>query len=279
MAGSGPSMWDAVYVDPTIPLDRALIRLIVDDQRRLSRRWVYPIARVFSRVVVALVTMLKRLLPFRWMPLGLMDVLCVWFLRRFVHPDAVELLIRHFVVETNLVNFVLRNTAATLEPVTLRPTSLAGLGDHAVVEHDINVYDVLIALDGVPLVPAGPLDFSQLDVPPLDPERGRFRMLRLDIQTALCLMNIPFSIALTLDEYRRAVHSMRFDDAFLELLVRISGDDTFRRWQTGVLSLRMDSTVDVPLTVYTHAILCEYAHAHLATLARDWPRREAAAPR
>ena len=144
---SDPSMWEAVYADPSVPLDRALVRQIIDDQRRLSRRWLYPIARVVSRILVALISIVKRVLPFRWMPLHTMDVLCVWFLRRFVSPDAVELLIRHFVVETNLVNFIIRNTPVAMEPVTLRPETLAGLGDQAVVEHDVNVYDVLIALD------------------------------------------------------------------------------------------------------------------------------------
>lgn len=266
---SDPSMWDAMYVDPAVPLDRAVVRQIVDDQRRLSRRWIYPVARILSRVVVALVSIVKRILPFRWMSLGVMDRLCVWFLRRFVSPDAVELLIRHFVVETNLINFVIRNTAARLEPVTLRPDSLAGLGDHAVVEHDVNVYDVVIGLDGVPLVRPGVLDFAQLDIPVLDAERQRRRFLRLDIQTALCLMNIPFSIALSLEEYRRAVHSMRFDDSFLEILATVCDDDTFRHWKVGVLSLWMDSNVDVPQTVYRHALVCEYAHAHLVGLAQE----------
>jgi hypothetical protein len=143
-------MWEAIYADPSVPLDRALVRQIIDDQRRPSRRWLYPVARVLSRVLVALVSIVKRVLPFRWMPLRTMDTLCVWFLRRFVSPDAVELLIRHFVIETNLVNFIIRNTSADIEPVTLRPETLAGLGDSAVVEHDVNVYDVLIALDGIP---------------------------------------------------------------------------------------------------------------------------------
>lgn len=264
---SDPSMWDAISADPSIPLDRALVRKILDDQRRLSRRWLYPVARVLSRVIVALVSIVKRVLPFRWMSLGTMDVLCVWFLRRFVHPDAVELLIRHFVVETNLVNFLIRNTPAAMEPVTLRPVTLAGLGDHAVVEHDVNVYDVFIALDGVPVARREPLDLQQLDIPAIDPERGRRRLLRLDIQTALCFMNIPFSMALTLEEYRRAIHSIRFDDSLLELLAVVCGDDTFRHWKTGALSLRMDSNVDVPQAVYLHALVCEYAHARLVELA------------
>lgn len=271
---SDPSMWEAIYADPSVPLDRTLVRQILNDQRRLSRRWLYPIARIVSRVLVAAISVLKRVVPLRWMPLRTMDALCVWFLRHFVSPSAVELLIRHFVVETNIVNFIIRNTPVDIEPVTLRPTALSGLGDNAVVEHDVNVYDVLIALDTVPLSRPPQLDFTQLDIPALDPERHIRRILRLDIQTALCLMNIPFSMALTLEEYRRAVHSMRFDDSFLEILAVLTGDDTFRHWKVGALSLWMDSNVDVPQMVYRHALVCEYAHAHVVKIASGTSPRE-----
>lgn len=275
---SDPSMWEAIYADPSVPLDRAVVRQIINDQRRLSRRWLYPVARVFSRVVVGVVSVVKRVLPFRWMPLPVMDALCVWFLRHFVSPSAVDLLIRHFVIETNLVNFIIRNTPVDIAPVTLRPTALSGLGDSAVVEHDVNVYDVLIALDKVRVTEREELDFQQLDIPRLDAERHVRRVIRLDIQTALCLMNIPFSIALTVEEYRRAVHSMKFDDSFLEILTTITGDDTFRAWKVGALSLWMDSNVDVPQTVYRHALICEYAHAHLVKLAGgSYPRDTPAA--
>lgn len=271
-------MWEAIYADPSVPLDRYVVRQIINDQRRLSRRWLYPIARVLSRVLVAVISVIKRVLPFRWMPLSVMDRLCVWFLRNYVAPDAVELLIRHFVVETNLVNFIIRNTDVGIEPVTLRPETLAGLGDQAVVEHDVNVYDVLIALDGVTLARPDVLDFTQLDIPPLDAERTHHRRLNLDIQTALCFMNIPFSMALTVEEYRRAVHSIRFDDSFLEILALVTGDDTFRHWKLAGMSLWMDSNVDVPRMVYRHALVCEYAHAHLVKLAGgDYPRNTAVA--
>lgn len=274
---SDPSMWEAIYSDPSVPLDRGLVRQIINDQRRWSRRWLHPIARVISRVVVGAISVVKRVLPFRWMKLSTMDTLCVWFLRNYVAPDAVELLIRHFVVETNLVNFIIRNTDSSMDLVTLRPTALSGLGDNAVVEHDVNVYDVLIALDAVPIVRRENLDFSDLDIPRLDAERLRRRRLRLDIQTALCFMNIPFSMALTLEEYRRAVHSMRFDDSFLEILAVLTGDDTFRHWKLAGMSLWMDSNVDVPRMVYRHALVCEYAHAHLVKLAGGVSPRETAA--
>jgi hypothetical protein len=261
-----PPLWDAVVADPSVPLDREVVRMIADDQRGWTRTWLYPVARPVSRVLAVVIVVLKRLTPVRWTAHRLMDRLCVWFLRRFVSPLAVELLIRHFVIETNLLNFIVRNTATPIEPVALRPTDLAGLGDKAVIEHDVNVYVVLAALD---MTPAGPLDYSGLDVPPLDPEPGRRRLMRLDVQTALCLMNLPFAACLTPDEYRRAVHSMRFDDSILAILADLTGDPTFLRWQNGDLSVRADSNTDVPRAVYRHAVVCEYAHARLRRLAAE----------
>ncbi|WP_100444767.1 DUF6999 family protein [Glycomyces xiaoerkulensis] len=266
---SDPSLWDAVEADPAMPLDPRVARQIVDDQRRWTRTWLYPIARPISRIAVVLIVMSKRLFPIRWTAHAVMDRLCLWFLRRFVSPHAVELLVRHFVIETNLLNFIVRNAEAPgLRPVSLRPTDLAGLGDRAVIEHDINVYDVLAALGPGPVRPREP-DLSGLDVPPLDPEPHRRRLINLDIQTALCLMNLPFALCLTPEEYRRAVHSMRFDDSILSILADLTGDPTFLRWQTGDPAVRVDSNTDVPAAVYRHAVVCEYAHAHLARLAED----------
>ena len=263
---SEPSMWDAVEADPAMPLDPAVVRMVVEDQRRWTRTWIYPVVRPFSRVVVVLIVVFKRLTPVRWTAHRLMDRLCLWFLRRFVSPLAVELLIRHFVIETNLLNFIVRNARTDLRPVSLRPTTLTGLGDNAVIDHDINVYDVLAGLGPEP-VRAGPLDYSGLDMPPLDPEPHRRRLIGLDIQTALCFMNLPFALCLTPEEYRRAVHSMRFDDSILSILADLTGDPTFLRWQNGDISVRADSNTDVPAAVYRHAVICEYAHAHLERLA------------
>lgn len=262
-AAADPPLWDAVVADPAMPLEREVAQKIADDQRRWTRTWLYPVARPVSRVLALVIVALKRLTPVRWTAHRLMDRLCLWFLRRFVDPLAVELLIRHFVIETNLLNFIVRNTATPIAPVALRPTTLAGLGDRAVIEHDVNVYQVLAALD---MTRTGPLDYAGLDMPPLDAEPGRRRLLRLDIQTALCLMNLPFAACLTPDEYRRAVHSMRFDDSILVLLSELTGDPTFLRWLSGDLSVRADSNTDVPRAVYRHAVVCEYAHAHLVRL-------------
>ena len=272
-----PDVWELMLLDPSVPIDPAILRLMVRDQRRASRSYIYPWLRILSRVAVTCIVVGKRLLPFQFRAHATMDRLCLWFLRRFVAPDAVSLLIRHFIVETNLLNFAVRNAQVPgLAEVELRPTALSGLGDRAVIEHDLNVYRVLLGLGArgrlrQPRRGTTELDFSMLDVPATDPEPATRRLVNLDIQTALCLMNIPFALCLTSAEYRRAVHSMSLDTSLFFVLAELTGDQTFLGWRNGVQPVRMQGNVDVPRAVYEHAVLCEYAHARLRDLARTLP--------
>ena len=91
-----------------------------------------------------------------------------------------------------------------------------------------------------------------LDIPAVDPEPAA-TAADLDIQTALCLMNIPFALCLTPEEYRRAVHSIRLDASLLTARV-LTGDNTFLGGAPGLPPVRVDSNVDVPRTVYEHAV-------------------------
>jgi hypothetical protein len=268
------TVWQAIVADPA-PFDRATLRLVVRDQQRWSRRWLYPWVRVLSRFLVGLIRAVRCVAPGRLRAHATMDRLCVWFLRRFVSPEAGTLLIRHFVVETNLLNFVVANAGvAGLSPVDLRPRTLGDLGDRAIIRHDLNVYQVLIALGAsrrplpapVPRpLPVG-LDFDALRVGPIDAEPHRRRWLNLDIQTALCLMNVPFALCLTAHEYRRAVHSLRLDASLMGVLAQLTGDASFWRWCPPGVVVRVDSGMDVPRAVYEHAVWCEYAHERLLRL-------------
>jgi hypothetical protein len=268
------AVWEAIRSAPGLPFDPETRRLVAQDQRQPSRRWIYPWLRPLARLAVTLIVVARRILPIRLTAHSTMDALCVWFLRRCVSPTAATLLIRHFVVETNLLAFVARNAGlAGVPEVTLRPVTLRHLGDRAVIKHDVNVYEVLVALGaaarGRPLAPpvAG-LDTAMLSVPPIDPEPRARRLLRLDIQTALCLMNIPFALCLTADEYRRAVHSLRLDTFLLGVLADLTGDPTFRTFAPADPPLRVDTRLDVARAVYEHAVVCEYAHALLIDHAR-----------
>jgi len=262
--GPGPGIWDALNGDPTFHFDRRALGLLEIDQTRWSHRYVRPPARVLSRVVVAVVVLIKRLLPFQFSSHNLLDKLGIFFLSRCVSEEGGELLLRHFVLETNVLAFIARNSGLD-EPV-LRPGRLDELDGNAVIVHDINLYEVLAGLGGRQLPRPDqrltPLDSTMLKVGPIDVGSKR-RWLRLDLETGLCFMNIMFSLLTTSYEYRRAVHSLQFDESLLSCLAELTGDDVFRSWKPAGYIPIVRTNRDVPRDLFAHAVIHEYAHARL----------------
>lgn len=262
--GPGPRIWDALSGDPTFHFDRRALRLLEVDQSRWSHRFVRPPARVMSRAVVALIVLVKRLLPLQFSSHKILDRLGIFFLSRCVSEEGGELLLRHFLLETNILAFIARNSGLD-EPV-LRPGRLDELDDNAVIVHDINLYEVLAGLGGRPLPRPdqrlSPLDFSMLEVGSIDVGAKR-RWLRLDLETGLCFMNMIFALLTTSYEYRRAVHSLQFDESLLNCLAELTDDEVFRSWKPAGYIPIVRTNRDVPRDLFAHAVIHEYAHARL----------------
>jgi hypothetical protein len=258
----GPGIFDALRGDPSLYFDRGALTLLERDQSGWSHRFLRPLVRIGSRLLVAVVVFVKRLLPFEFSNHNLLDRLGVWFLSRFVSPNGGELLLRHFIVETNVVAFIARN--AGLTEATLRPTSLDQLTDNAVVVHDLNVYELLAGLEGKDLHQRGtwPLDYSMLEVPPIDASGSR-RWLNLDLESGLSCMNIAFALLTTNLEYQRAVHSLQLDESLLGCVAELTGDEAFRAWRPVGYALIVQTNRDVPRYLYGHAVVHEYIHARL----------------
>ena len=222
--------------------------------------------------MVALIRLFKRVLPFEFRWHRGIDVLCVWFIRHFVSADAAELLARHFIVETNLLDFIAGNCGKDVRGPTLRPSTIGALGNHAVIDHDIAVYGLVsdVARTGADVVtPRDELDFSALEVPVIDAELSRDRWLELDVETALYLMNVPFCLFTTEAEYERAVNSFQLDEDICAMLAGLTGDPIFRTWTPVPVPAGMAGLRDVPGELFWHAAVCEYAHTRLEQLRRE----------
>jgi hypothetical protein len=206
----------------------------------------------------------KRILPFQLSNHQLLDRLGIWFLSRFVSEAGGEMLLRHFVIETNVLAFIARNS--DLDEPTLRPGALDDLDDNAVIVHDINLYEVLAGLGNRPLPRPEerltPLDYSMLEVGPID-TGGKRRWMRLDLETGMCFMNIAFCLLTTAQEYRRAVHSLQLDESVLGCLAELTGDDMFNTWKPSGFIPIVRTNRDVPRDLFAHAVIHEYAHARL----------------
>lgn len=282
---SNPDLFEAMLKDPGLGLDKEALAVAVRDMRRWTRRYIKPVARWLSLVSVWLIVALKRVLPFQFRAHGLIDTLCIWFMRRFVSAEAAYSLIRHFVIETNLINFVAKNCGADdVQTTDLKPDALRKMGDHTVIQHDLNIYNLVLDLgesktaDVLSRRPLEELDFSMLTVPEIDVERERKRWLELDIESALYLMNIPFCLFTTEDEYERAVNSFQLDESLLGYIANLTGDVVFRSWTPLRFSVWLNIARDVPRDLYWHAIVNELAHTRLCAMRDALARGEAWPP-
>lgn len=272
-----PSITDVLLWDPTLPMAQETRVLAARDLARWSHRALLPWARALSLPLVFCIRVLKAIVPFQFSWHRAIDVLCVWFLRRFVSADAAELLIRHFVVETNLLAFIAGNCGRDIAAPTLRPARLEELGNHAVIAHDLAVYNLVIDVGqsgaSFPLhasadagAPPRALDFSALHMPVIDAARERTRWLALDIETSLYLMNIPFCLFTTQAEYERAVNSFQLDESVCAMLASLTGDATFRTWTPVKFPAWISVRRDVARDLFFHAAVTEYAHTWLEKL-------------
>jgi|GEM_PF-696839 len=265
-----PEMFDVYRADPTIAADKHGLEWLIADQQRWTRRYLLPLVRVFSIVVVALIVGTKRICPIQWRWHGAIDWLCVWFIRRYCSPQVAYLLQRHFVVETNLMEFARINAGADdVEPTTLRPVTIPELGERTVLRHDFNMYNFIIGMgqsdqaDVFDAVDLDKLDFSMLEIPAFDVEPKRFRWINIDILTSLYLMNIPFCFFLTEREYERAVCSFQLDESLMAMLANLTGDDAFRGWTPMKFFPFLYIPWDVPRLLFWHCVVHEYAHGRL----------------
>ncbi len=265
-------MWEYLLSDPTLPVEHDVLEILVRDKKRWTRRYLLPSARLIARVSAALIVTLKRILPFQFSSHWAIDRLNIWFIRRFVSPDAAYFLIRHFIIETNLLNFIGDNSDADVPRIDLLPTNIDELADNVVILHDIHLYNFLIDLGQAPNQPVvrrrplEEIDWKSLDLPTIDTSSKKRHWMNLDLQTSLVLMNVPFSLLTTEDEYERAINSFQLDEAIMACLADITGDDAFRSWRPVGPTLWTSIARDVSTELYWHAIIDEYAYTRLTRM-------------
>jgi hypothetical protein len=274
----GPGIGGLWLLDPTLPLDGEVGALLLADRARPSRRWLLGPSRPASRLAVAVVRAFKVLAP-RSCSHRLLDVLCLGFLRRAVAPESTALLLRHFQVETALVDFLAANLApGAATRVSLRPTTIRELDGGVVLAHDDHLYRCLAEL-GAAVGPGGlvgdahrlaahVVDASMLHLLPVDPDGAwpARRWLSLDLETALCWMNVAFCALTTRAEYERAVHSLTLDASVLDVLVAVTGDARFAALRPPGSQLQVRTHRDVPAELHHHAVVDELALG----LLRSW---------
>ncbi|MCY4045187.1 MAG: hypothetical protein OXE99_08905 [Cellvibrionales bacterium] len=268
---SNPSFFEAIEKDPHLSLtsyDRALYE---KDMNRQSVRILLPIVRILMITGIWGLRLIKRILPITIKSHGLLNRLGVWFMGRLISKEALEYIIRHFQLESALINFVADNCQSDLvQKVDLMPSHVSQLGSvngtNAIVLHDINIFNHIIDtgesedINVTDRVALDRMDFGALDLMPIDVEPERKRLLNLDIETAAYIMIFFLVLFLSDEEAERAALSLQLDESLMTSLANMTGDDSFKRLSPYRYMHHIRYHVDVVNDLRVHMMSIDYAY-------------------
>ena len=274
-----PTLWESIAFDPmlAVPDDSRASQL--RNLQRPHRLFVRPFVRVFCLVAIHGLLAVKRLPGLRrWASPSTLSRITPFFMLKLCSVDTLELLLRHFAIETQLVNFVARNCGSdSVAEVSLLPLDAEGLGDdrgmNAVVRHDVNIFNLLIDLGEATDADLSPrplaeLDFSMLGLPTFDLAPDVKRIVQLDAESALAIIVAALALFMDFRTAERAMNSLQADESLLAAIAQLTGDDVFRTWTPMKFPNWLGSpTGDVARDLLWHFHVNEYAHTRLQQLA------------
>jgi hypothetical protein len=274
-----PSLYDALLRDPVVPLSDEVKRVLVRDLRRPIRRALFPAIRVLVTWAIHVILFVKRVVPFRLASLSLLSATTAWISKRFASPEAQRILLRHFIIETQLVNFVARNASGGRAPeADLVPTHVSQLGDHfgmnAIALHDANILNLFIDLGTLPDVDVNTrrelaeLDFSMIEMPALQIET-RTQWLNFDLPSVLYISALMIAVCFDDETIERAVNSFQFDESLLTAIANLTGEEPLRTLAPVKFSHWLGSpTGDPARDLHWHFLLHEQAYERMLRLKR-----------
>ena len=115
-----PGIYNTILLDRGVPLLEDVSELAATDLNRWSRRYMLPLAAPLCNMLVWLIVLVKKLMPIPFRSHRMIDWLGIWFLKHFVSREGCHLLMRHFSVETNLINFIAVNSYLHLAAAAFR---------------------------------------------------------------------------------------------------------------------------------------------------------------
>ena len=270
---NNPNAWDALYLDQAIPVDPVAKAHMIRDLQSWSRNYLLIPIKLLANLLLAIIMTFKRLLPFQFSAYTLMHRSAAFFLKHFVSPEACYLIVRHICLGSNIVNFLIDNgPERTIAKSQLYPRTVEDLAKNAFLEHDLILYNFV--LDYHEAQQANPqwleevrqqdLNYDSIEPVKVEVDFEQRRWLRiLDLESAIELFKVFYSLCLTSDEFARAVLSLQFDENFSLYISAITGDYNWNYVVTNRHPLAPNSPFQAARDLMLHGIVTEYAHRYL----------------
>jgi hypothetical protein len=268
-----PNAWEILYIDQAIPLDAEAKAYMIRDLQSWSRSYLLIPIKVLANILLALIMTIKRILPFQFKAYQLMHSGAAFFLKHFASPEASYLIIRHICLGSNIVNFLIDNGAdVNIQKSELYPRTVDDLAKNAFLEHDLIlfnfVYDYNVAQRDNPNwlqeVHTRGLNYRSIQPVQVDVDLTKRGWLQiLDLESAIELFKVFYSLCLTSDEFARAVLSLQFDENFGCYISAIAQDYNWNHVISNRHPLAPNSPFNAARDLFLHGMITEALHRYL----------------
>ncbi|MBM65504.1 MAG: hypothetical protein CMH55_04635 [Myxococcales bacterium] len=267
---SAATLYEALLADDSHPIDPVAKKYWLQDLQNPLRLSLLPLMRIGCTLTLHTVYFLKRLIPIQFRAHRFLQWLICFFMKYFVRPEANILIIRHFAVESNILNLLIRNSKGgeNVPLVDLYPSMIRDLMDATFVDHDQGVLMTFRDLgscrdEAWPMAEAS-LDWSgwrdfEVQYDTFHKKWTQF----LDFETAHELFKTTFCLLLTAREYEAAINSFQFDESMALRIGRMIDEPNLVEMTANKFPLVLVSTRNLSRRFVLHGIFTEHLHAHL----------------
>ncbi|SDK54214.1 DUF6999 family protein [Microbulbifer yueqingensis] len=269
---SDPNPWLVLNLDRSLPIHDGAKRALLAGHNTWSRRLLLPVVRPLARLSIVLVQLLRLVIPERWHSSRLLHRTIYWGLKYLVRRDANYLILRHFNIGTELLQFIADNVGGVRIKSTrpLRPRSLEDLLDDTFLIHDLNIYNFIgelnqqLAEQGREMQPARSLDFSAISAAEFDIEPGGGHVTNvLDLQTAIELYTPLYALFLSDHDFWRASNSLQLDETISIYIGKLLNDGTALSLVSNRHPMVPHTTLQAGYRLMLHGLDAEILHGYL----------------
>lgn len=273
-----PNPWLALYLDMSLPLSDEVKGALLTNSSSRCRQFLLPLVRPFAKLSIMAIQVLKIFIPNAFTSSRILHKTIYWGLYNFVRPDANYLILRHFHIGSEILQFVASNVEAVNIPLNpLRPRDLRGLIDNTFLQHDLNIYNFIIRLNrelrakGLEITTRKRLNFECVTDGPfhIDQESLPNRWSNfIDLETAIEFYTPLYQLFLTDSDFWRACNSLQLDETVAIYTARLIGDSTPMSLVNNKHPLVPLSTTQAGYRLLLHGLSAESLHANLVRLKR-----------
>jgi hypothetical protein len=268
-----PSPWLALYLDASLPLSDQVKAALVANSGSKSRQFMLPLIRPCAKLAILLIQFIKIFVPNRLTSSKVLHNLIYRGLQAFVRPDANYLILRHFHIGSEILQFVATNVPGVEIPLNpLRPRVLADLKNNIFLQHDLNIYNFLIRLNremkqkGIKLTRQPNPNFDCISDGSFNIDEASLpnRWLNfLDLESAIEIYTPLYQLFLTDSDFWRACNSLQLDETVALYTTRLLGDASYIGLVNNKHPLVPLSTLQAGYRLLLHGLAAECLHATL----------------